>query len=68
MTIYLIKWLDKDDNGRYQQAFSSFTAAQKELKSLSKDPQLEFVDSEDGPIHVVKPKTQTDVINLINSL
>lgn len=69
MTIYLIRWVDKDDNMPYNYACSSFTAAQKKLKEINKDPQLKVIQTPEGePIFIEKPKTQADVINLINSL
>lgn len=69
MTIYLIKWITRDDNMPYQHACSSFSAAQKKVRELSSDPNVRLIRAEeDGLVHVVKPNTQADVINLINSL
>lgn len=68
MTIYLIKWINKDDSMPYQYACSSFTAAQKKMKELLKDQSITLVHNIDGPILTLKPKSQADVIDLINSL
>ena len=69
MTIHIVKWTDKQDNTAYRYACSSYNAAQKKVNEITKNPQLQLVHSEDNsPVHTYKPKVQTDVINLINSL
>lgn len=77
MTIYLVQWSDIDTGQSFREAFSSMTKAEKKLRELNKiaryivktsylDEQQNDVD--DAPIQVVRPKTQADVIKLINSL
>ncbi len=70
MTIYLIKYRFKEDgDSREYFACSSVTDAEKKLRQLSKDNNIQVeVDEEQGPIRVLRPKTQKDVINLINEL
>lgn len=69
MTIYLIKYTNKDTNESFNVAFSSLTDARKELNRLTKNADVTiYNDEEQGPIRVFKPKNQADVINLINLL
>lgn len=69
MTIYLIKYTNKDTNASLNVAFSSLAEARKELNKLTKNTDIDiFVDEEQGPIRTFRPKTQADVINLINLL
>lgn len=68
MTLHLVKWHDQDDKGHYHEAFSRFVDAQKKVRELAKDPRIEIKDNGEGPITTVKPKSQSDVIQLINSL
>jgi hypothetical protein len=69
MTIYLIKWENKDTKEKEVAAFSSQIAAEKKLRELSKNYDVQILfDEEQGAISVQRPKTQADVINLINML
>ena len=68
MTIYLIKWITDDENIPHQYACSSYTSAQNKIRELIKNPKVRILPCAEGPIDVVKPKTQADVINLINSM
>lgn len=77
MTIYLVQWSDIDTAQSFCEAFSSMTKAEKKLWELNKNPKCiiktsyldeQKNDVEDAPIQVVRPKTQADVIKLINSL
>ena len=69
MTIYLIKWENKDTKEKEVAAFSSQTAADKKLRELVKQSDIQvMLDEDQGPIRVHRPKTQADVINLINEL
>ena len=69
MTIYLIKWKEKESDKNNYAAFSSLTVAEKKLRELSKQPDVDIsIDEEQGPITTHKPKNQAEVIALINSL
>jgi|688.fasta_scaffold00218_39 hypothetical protein len=69
MTIYLIKWENKETKEKEVAAFSSQTAAEKKLRELTKNSDVQVLfDEEQGAISVQRPKTQADVINLINML
>ena len=69
MTIYLIKWENKETKEKEVAAFSSQTSAEKKLRELTKNSDVQVLfDEEQGAISVQKPKTQADVINLINML
>lgn len=70
MTIYLVQWRDTADNNvKKQQAFSSVTNAEKKVREILKDKDLQvIIDDEEGTVRTLRPKTQADVINLINSL
>jgi len=69
MTIYLIKWENKETKEKEVAAFSSQTAAEKKFRELTKQSDIQVLFDEDqGVITVHKPKTQADVIDLINNL
>lgn len=68
MTIYLLKYTQEGTQKKVE-AFSSFRVAQKRLTEISKIREIEVHGTEDlGPIHVLQPKNQKDVIDLLNSL
>jgi len=69
MTIYLIKWTNYETGEIYRRAFSNVTESRKKLNELIKDSKI-IIDytEESGHIKVLKPKTQADVINLINTI
>lgn len=69
MTIYLVKWTNHETKESNRAAFSSMTEARKKVNQLTKDNQVGIHSTDEfGPIQVLKPKTQADVINLINTL
>lgn len=69
MTIYLVKYLNTESGQANTEAFSSNAAADKRVRQLTKEENVELVVSDEyGSVRVAKPKTQAEVIELINSL
>ena len=68
MTIYTIKYLTAHTGRVRQEAFSSYTGAKKRLNELRMVPDIVIFDKDGEEVAKHQPKTQTDVINMINTL
>ena len=68
MTIYIVKWLDTSIQKTGQSAHSSYAAASKKINELRLQPGVVIFDKDGDPVQKHQPKTQTDVIDIINNL
>ncbi len=69
MTIYMLKWKNKENNTVHVHACSSFIKAQSMLSQLNKNEHAEVIrHSDEEVIGKHTPKSQADVIDLINTL
>lgn len=69
MTIYMLKWKNKEDNTVHIHACSSFVKAQSMLTKLNKDPNaIVILHNDDEVIGKYTPKSQAEVIDIINNL
>lgn len=69
MTLYIVKWQEKDSSNKHTHACSSYVKAQSILKKLNENPNAVLLPNLDGDI-ISKHKLtgQDQVIDLINSL
>ncbi len=69
MTIYMLKWKNKENGTFHVHACSSFIKAQSMLAKLNKDANAIVIVNENEEIITKRtPKSQSEVIDLINSL
>lgn len=69
MTIYTVRWKNTANNTTHTHACSSFVKAQAILKQINANPDAQVIThSEEDVIEKFTPKSQADVIDLINKL
>ena len=68
MTIYVVKYLDTDVQQKRHYATSRFIDAQKKVRELNNSGTAVVFDNNGEYVEKHSPKTQNDVIDLLNSL
>jgi hypothetical protein len=69
MTIYMLKWKNTENNTFHVHACSSYVKAQAMLKDLNKMENAEVIPhTPEEIIGKYTPKSQAEVIDLINNL
>lgn len=68
MTIYVVRYLDTDVQQKKMYATSRFVDAQKKVRELTGSGTAVIFDNNGENIEKHSPKTQNEVIDLLNSL
>lgn len=68
MTIYVVRYLDTDVQQKKMFATSRYVDAQKKVRELASSGAAVVFDNNGEHVEKHSPKTQNDVIDLLNSL